>query len=403
MELLACKYKRVYYECKSSSTVKALYVGKKNNVIEINGKRYDARTGALLDLDATPVVNSVNVPTKIASTSIDGFIKAPSKTVALQPQSSLSPAEIQAKLDYEQRQQLKKGISARKVAAHATHTPEPAKTLMRSAVKKPGPSLKRRVKAQAPISGLIAPPSHSLAAKVAAHAVNPQHSALAAKVPKSSAIRRFSPQTAAAPAKQPAVVAAPAPEPRYRPPTPQPKRPRTTADILHEALKNATSHEEPTPQKTQTARRKYGYAGAGIALSVALIAVIGMQNISGIKLQLASAKAGISASLPTIQPAGYRTDNVSQSPGSVTVRFASNSDRRTYTIQQSVSSWDSATLRDTYVSKQDKAYQTVEAGGRTIYLYGNGQATWVSNNIWYVVQSHGALSNRQLVDIATSM
>jgi hypothetical protein len=72
-------------------------------------------------------------------------------------------------------------------------------------------------------------------------------------------------------------------------------------------------------------------------------------------------------------------------------------------LTEKTSAWNSATLRDNFVASNAKTYQTVETGGRTIYLYGQNQASWVNGGIWYQVQSNGALSNHQLVELATSL
>ena len=84
-------------------------------------------------------------------------------------------------------------------------------------------------------------------------------------------------------------------------------------------------------------------------------------------------------------------------------QFHSNSDGRGYTITQKRSSLDSGSLRDGFVAPTDAHYQEAEAGGLTIYLYGNRNATWVNGGIWYVVQANGSFSDRQLIELATSL
>ena len=73
-----------------------------SNIVVINGKRYDAKTGRLLENQKQPSGS----PHKQNGPSLDGFSRRPS--------------------------------SAQKVAAHAVHKKtEKSKTLMRGAVKKP--------------------------------------------------------------------------------------------------------------------------------------------------------------------------------------------------------------------------------------------------------------------------
>ena len=55
-----------------------------------------------------------------------------------------------------------------------------------------------------------------------------------------------------------------------------------------------------------------------------------------------------------------------------------------------------------FVAPTDPNYQVVVGGGRTVYLYGSRNATWVNNGLWYVLQGNDSLSNQQLVQLATS-
>lgn len=406
-----------------SSILNRQSVGKKNNIIEINGKRYDARTGDVLGPGHTPV-HTPGAKHQPKQRSVDGFVK-PAATHTAQPiahhtaaPKAVSAAEKQAILDREQRQALRAAQSARKVAAHATKAkPQHTNTLMRSTVSKPAPSFKRNVKAQAPVSGLVAQPSNALAHKVAAHSVHPRRNAIAKKFTKSPAITRFGSSVSASPSQHyanPVAVptASAAVAQAYAAPTQAVPHVANTvkpahshSDLFQNAIKNATSHTQPAHKVPSRHRRAKRIAGvsASIVTTVALFAVVITQNMTDIKLQLASARAGITASLPAERPAGFRTSNISYEPGAVTLSFVSNSDQRAYSITENTSNWDSEALRENYVTGITTTYQTVQSGGRTIYLLGDGQATWVNGGVWYKVLSHGTLNNRQLVDIATSM
>ena len=104
------------------------------------------------------------------------------------------------------------------------------------------------------------------------------------------------------------------------------------------------------------------------------------------------------------RPSGFSLGQLDYSSGVAALNFHSNSDAsRHYSIIQKRSTWDDAGLRENYVKPADKEFQTVDASGLTIYLYGKQNATWMKGDIWYRVQSDGSLGNSQLVDIATSL
>jgi hypothetical protein len=70
---------------------------------------------------------------------------------------------------------------------------------------------------------------------------------------------------------------------------------------------------------------------------------------------------------------------------------------------QKQSTWDSTALHDNFVAAKNGSYQTIQSAGRTIYTYGNGNATWVNSGVWYQVTSNGSLKMNDLVNLANSM
>jgi hypothetical protein len=295
------------------------------------------------------------------------------------------------------------------------HTPQPAQTLMRRAVKKPGPSLKRRVTAQSALATTAGQPKAAVLAKLSVAELDAKRLQHAQQVAKSRLISRFGGiGSSAAPTVTPL-----APTPNPHPTTKQaaaapsvtishvatpPKRPRTTADMLEKALQQATSHQQPPPK-----RRRLGAAKRITSISAAVLAVlvlagfVALQNLPGLRLRMASDKAGFTASLPDYQPGGYHLSHLSYSPGVVALQFQTKSSSRAYNITEKTSSWDSNTLRDMFVASASPQYQTVQSGGRTLYFLSQQQVTWVNSGIWYQVQGNSSLDNQQLVQLATSM
>jgi hypothetical protein len=348
---------------------------KNNNIIEINGQRYDTATGATLS-SAEPSQSTAK----------------PLPPAAHSPRPAMHDVVRQP------------------VKPHASHPPAAAHTLMRQAVKKPLPSLKRQSRAQGHAGALARQPLSQLAIKKSAGQLDAERLRKAKQIPKSRLISHF-PAFTAGDAGRPAWLTAPvsqAPQlPPPKPPRQQAKRhPKTTAELLDQAVQRATSHLEPPPELAShghgRARRNAGI-GTAIALTVLTLGVIVTQNLSNIRLQMASAKAGFSVSLPSYRPAGFVLGQLNYSDGVAATEFNGNDGQSHYSITQKRSSWDSATLRDTFVAPIDAHYQTIQASSRTIYLYGDHNATWIDSGIWFVVQTDGSLSNRQLTDLATSL
>jgi hypothetical protein len=352
-------------------------VSQKNNIIEINGKRYDARTGK--SLDGGPAQH-VKTPSVVPA--------APAKKPVIRRQ-------------------------ARSTGPHAkSHAPSASKTLMRHAVKKP--DAQRHVKVQAPIDALVKHSDVAIVGSKSIQRLDGERLRRARRTKQSRLVSRFSAnQPTAAVTAQVLSASKPAGAPLssdvIQPHTPHQQaathhsKQTTTSALLEHALLQADSHKQPPVKSAKAGRAKRRAAiGGTAALAVMLIVVIATQNMAGAKLQVASAQAGFSATLPGYQPPGFGQIKLKSAPGVVTVNYKSRSDNRVYSITQKTSPWNSLALRDSYVAANDHHYETVATAGRTVYLFGEANATWVNNGIWYLIQTNGSLSNQQLVKLAAS-
>jgi len=356
---------------------------KNNNTIEINGKRYDAKTGALLNPSSAAPDNPEPHPAASHQLTAPPAPKPASRDVARQPAKRA-----------------------------ASRTPAPSHTLMRQAVRKPDSSLKRRHKAQGDTDALALRRLSEVIVKPSALSLDEQRLQHAKQIPRSRLISRFpaitsdsgSPSAAKAPSTGAAQVRRPYQLARGSQPA---KQPRTSADILQRAVEQAASRLEPAPAPQKSRRhdrlKRNTGIGAAIALSVVVLGVIVTQNLSNVRLQMASSKAGFNVSLPNYHPAGYDLGQLNYSQGVAAAEFHSNSDSDTYSITQKSSSWDSSALLDNFIQPSYAQHQTVSASGLTIYIYGDSDATWVNGGVWYIIQSNGSLNDRQLVDLATSL
>lgn len=341
-----------------------------SNIIHINGKRYDADSGQPLDHGLSEVL-----------------VEPAAKQTAKPAVQLAAKQPVPTK-------------SARKAAKNARrHQPQTASTLMRASVRKPIHE-PNGLRAQGSLK-LAKPAAAAVTAKASVNRVDHQRLRHASKVPQSKLVSRFSPVplTAYVPPSGPATE----PIPRIAKTIDRPSQRQLS--VFEAALLRADSHRQPPPKQVKNHRtaRIVSVSGAALLLIV-LAGLVSWQNVGNLRLRLASAQAGFTAHLPGQRPAGFSLGAVTAAPGKVAINFGSNSDQvRHYSITESASGWDNAALRDQYVTPADANYQTASSGSKTIFLYGNGNATWVSNGIWYVISSDGSLGNQQLVDLAGSL
>lgn len=336
-----------------------------NTHIEINGKRYDARTGQLLDNTAQPTA----------------------------PEQPLRKSRGEV-------------VEVRAAGVHKTT--QRSQTLMRHAVKKPAAA--KHVRAQSRgVMADVAPKKQSGTARVDLyHTTNPQRQARASHIARSTLVTRFnhSPHAAIDRPVTTKVVALPVAKEPSAPAAALARPMSAAASVLEKGLANAQSHIQPlhqlAPARSKRRRRLVSFAASSFAVLL-LAGFITYQNIPNISMRYAASRAGVSARMPDYQPAGFSLNKkIQYNPGQITLSFRSNTDERSFTITQRESSWNSETLRTNYIAA-DMPVQTFEDKGRTIYLYGDSNATWVNGGVWYEIKGDSLLNSDQLIRIATSM
>ena len=340
--------------------------------IDLNGKRYNAKTG-------TPIGGI---------TVMDGIINPSSK-------SAHKPAATSAS-------HTPRHHTAKPVAHHRT---EHSKTLMRHTVHKPRSTAPVAIKPTTPLLD-----NHN--ARRLLHAKRTGQSQLIARfAPQTSGIVKRSESLAV---KDPPKIDAPIGRHHDAPilaSLPFAAAPAQPEDIFSAALNKATSHKQPKTKRASHVRRSArklhirGRAVNVVTSSLIVLALggfIALQNVPNIQMRLAARQAGMHASLPGYRPSGYSFAGIKGVPGQVSVSFHSNSDDRAFHITQSASNWDSNALRDAYLASGNQLSQTQEVNGKTVYLYGDSNATWVDGGIWYQVQGNAGLGTSQLLKIAAS-
>ncbi len=337
------------------------------NTIEINGQLYDSG-------DGKPVKNTPVVPW--------------STPISIKNATENEPAE--------QITVVKRAPTSGEVKPH---TPEASHILMRSAVKKPDQSLKRRLQVSANTDTLLHTPpitEDDVPSAIVSH--NQARVQRAAQYTQSEQVSHFVKPVenqAAQPVKP--VDQSWQPAPQTDPPA-VPKSPTDT--LLEHALQQADSHEEPPLAAGKSMWRRISLVGVP-AIVVAII-IVGTHSFTNLELRIASAKVGFNTSLPAYEPSGYSLTQLKYSKGVFASKFHDSAGNR-YTITQGTTSWNTTDLLDNYVSNTTPNYQVVHVGNRTIYLYGSGNATWVDHGIWYQINSDGSLNESQLISVANSL
>jgi len=345
------------------------------NVIEINGKKYDAATGELLGDSASKSRQQAG------GGSMDGMTSSKNSP-------ALPPSVV------------------RERAAHAQKSMQKSQTLMRSAVKKPT-SVPEKTPPESKSELGASRARHLNATKTKK---SPHVNRYAAKSShRSTIITKVQPLQVQ---QQPNQSNQAATQPQAA--TLQQGKPMSpAAKMIEQSLANATAHEHPrgkAPKKRSKFGKKFGVSARAIGISSTVLAGVllggffAIQNVPNLSMRVASARAGFNAEMPAYSPSGFSFSGpINYSPGQVKVSFSSNTDDRSYDVTQRASNWNSSALLSNYILGKDKQYQTYIDKGRTLYIYDGSSATWVDNGVWYQIEGESQMTTDQLVRIASSI
>jgi hypothetical protein len=361
-------------------------VSNKTNVVMLNGKQYDALTGKIVNHSTSSPSNEkpqAKDQHPGNGTALDGFSRRPKTKKTPHPHAHVS--------------------------VHQKN--ERSKTLMRTTVKKPKT-----------ISSTSAAPAnttrqHAVKQEPAPIKNNPLRELRAQQIQKSSLISKFGQRSKFQ--SQPGIKPVAHPQQNGRPSSQTPRKKTEedasmhNDDIFQSGLDNATSHEQKRPKKPPIGHRvakklRVSPRVVNIGASLAVVTVLGgyftYHNIPNLAMQVASARSGIRGELPKYQPSGFTMKGpIQYQPGQITVSFHSTSDDRSYHLTQRASQWNSEALLEKFVNIDRRPYQTYQDKGKTIYIYEDNNATWVSNGIWYQVEGKSSLNSDQLLRIAGSL
>lgn len=339
------------------------------NFIEINGNKYDADTGRLIE--QVPAVSAEKTP---KPGSIDGFVRRPG---AIYKPTIIEKSEAKTS----------KPAKSHRPASSMDRKPQRSTTLMRPAVKKPSHK-----------------PATTLKKHIEAPKVQPgvPHGRLkrAGEVQKSHKISRFRPMHSRSTVIKKSAPLAVAEKAHHKTESRE-----DLSTQLERAVENATSHLEHFVEDTKNSRKSRRFALVSISLSLVLVSgVLIYQAVPLAKVKVAGTKAGFSASLPSYSPAGFGMDgSVKATSGEVNLNYKSRTDDKGYHITQSPSDWNSQSLVNNFLLPSGKTFETYESNGTTIYVYDGSNATWVDGGIWYVLEGNASLTSDQLLRIANGV
>lgn len=361
-------------------------MAKRSNVIEINGRNYDASTGQLIK------------PVKPKSAKkVDGFAR-PVKP-ATKKGGILTPAEVKKEV--------------RKRAAHAHEVHKKAKksnTLIRASTTKPKPKNKKkpfRSKILTSATAITRGPA-DIAKSEHATTVSKDLEKVASSVKQSPKISKFYTGNIQASSKDNQTVKSVSKAKKISQKeqliAAQMAKVNTTVSPAQKTKKKGSVKRVAAKVKKSP---KFTTIAATIAVALMLFGYVTYLNIPNMALRVAAVKAGFDANMPGYRPGGYSfAGPVAYSPGQITIKFNSNTDERSYDITQRQTSWDSKSLLDNFVKKEvasDSLYSTVYDRGLTVYIYNGSNAAWVNGGIWYTVSGDSLLSSEQLLRIAASL
>lgn len=383
---------------------------KSKNVIEINGKLYDARTG--MNLNAAKKTKPATAQLKKATSvtakntaqpkSVDGFMRQTGGTTKLHPVKK--PTAVVSTPKTTTHNGAKKSKNRETAAAIKLKTKR-STTLNRSFVSAP------HIISESPAETFAVVPEE--VSSTALKQADAKRLERAKQVSMSSVISRFSstpvvekPKTVNTKGGQKPQQAATTTKNDASEVASKAKHTSTKERLIKTALENAVAQHAPknTPAVHKKTKKHHVARYTSTALAALLLAAyVAYLNVPSISMKVAAHRAGFAANLPTYKPAGYSLRGpIAYSPGQVTLNFASNTDQRKFMLKQQPTTWDSTALLENYVAKKSSNYLTYQDSGLTIYILDNGDAAWVNGGKFYRVEaSKASLDTNQLLKLAT--
>jgi hypothetical protein len=408
---------------------------KSKTTIEVNGKHYDAATGAL--------VSAATAPRQYRGQNIDGFFRSRTTTVSnqhtppikdsitvlaapapasrprKQPGRAVNHAQPHQPQDAKTvRVRIKSGVQhSQKLTVHRSlvspnHTkavkPQNSQTLMRTAVKRPAPSFHKQAHTKAALQHAV--PS-ILMSKKSVNTLDEARLARAQQAARSPLVSHHAsdrpvgvlPQLGPL-AVKPVPVKPEGHEPAT-PPAPQPSNRPT--DIFEHALANANHFVDIQTHKAHFRKKARRHAASMAAGTLALLLIAAFafyQNSPGLQFKVASVHAGVTTHMPDLNAAGFAYNGVKADHDKLIVGFSgAKGSYRLSQVNTNLSGQDVINSLGATDAGGNPDFTTVQADGTTVYRFGNTDALWVQDGTWYTVTGTGALTNDQVTALVRNI
>ena len=335
--------------------------------IELNGKHYDSVTGELVSATA--------------KTEVEPKAK---KTVA----TPHDTAEVVVTESH---------AATPKTEANHTkaHTVQSSQTLMRKAVKRPGPSVKRH--------GIHAPVTHesttTVAVKHGVHTVNPNRLERAQTVHQSAYVQKYNPLHHI-PVSLSSVPVQPEPKQEEQEAPVAPPPIQHGMAMFERAIENATHYVDIAAQKKHFTKKQRRHAMSMSSGFAALMLVAGFmvyQNSPGLQVSAAGMRVGVSTVAPDFQKIGLSYNGVATEEDKRIIGLKDST--YTYQLTQEKTNWSGDSMIQS-VSSTDASgtpnYTVVEVNGQKVYRLGNGSDMWVKDGVWYSLSGNRSVSPDKL-------
>ncbi len=367
----------------------------KKTYIELNGVRYDAHTGKILgssepEKSPADILETSSMPVAPPGHGvIDGFVRQHTENFSANTTT------------HKTNRHAAKRQPAAHTSKHLHSSTQKSKTLMRPGVTKPQLTQPHATKKSEHIRDYkptaLLPLDHRARLE------------RAKKIKKSNIISRFYTGTVSS-----AFTKHVESIPVAAPPKSHTHATQTTAasvaahpashisKSLEHAIEGATSHLNSHHIKTKKPKRM-----TIVSSTLAVVLLTGFfayQNVPDVQMRVAASRAGFSAGLPGYSPSGFGIAGpIEAEPGKVVISFKSRTDNKFFQVKQQVSEWSPATLLSNYARDKSELRTYPDDRGRTLYIYGGSNVTWVDAGVWYDIAGNASLSDDQLLRIANSL
>ncbi len=331
--------------------------------IELNGKHYDAVTGELVSAKAKAAPQKTMVKAETATKAV----KAKSVTVS----AKATPNHTKA------------------------HSVQSSQTLMRRAVKRPGPSVTRHP-LHVPVTHEAATPVH---VKHGVHAVNQHRLERAQSVQQSAYVQKYNP-IHHIPVTLSSVPVQPEPKQEEQEAPVAPPPIQHGMEMFERAIENASHYVDIAAQKKHFTKHRRKHAISMASGFTALMLVAGFmvyQNSPGLQVSTAGVRVGLSTAAPNFQEIGLTYNGVATEEDKRIIGLKDG--QYAYQLTQEKTNWSGESMIHS-VSSTDASgkpnYTVVEVNGQKVYRLTNGSDMWVKDGVWYSLSGNRGVNPEKL-------